>query len=98
MPFDRSVRGESRENPVVISLKVGARSAPAQPLLPPARTHLHSTDTEHWMTTITTTAPRRDPLARDPFVSGTPSGPPAVSWAAIFAGAAAAAALSLILM
>ena len=50
------------------------------------------------MSTYVSPDPRRDPLVRDPLVGGSPSGPTAVSWAAIFAGAAASAALSLILI
>jgi hypothetical protein len=40
----------------------------------------------------------RGDLPRDPYVQGTPGGPTAVSWGAVFAGAAAASALSFILL
>ena len=46
--------------------------------------------------TTIATDPRRDPLVQE--VQGMPGGPTAVSWPAIFAGAAAATALSFILL
>jgi hypothetical protein len=50
------------------------------------------------MTPSSTIVTDRGDLARDPYVQGTTGGPTAVSWGAVFAGAAAASALSFILL